>query len=48
MLRIQKLTSCFDIRSKRITAMSSVARIKPLDPPYEPEVETYLSKLMPP
>ena len=48
MLRIQKLTSCFDIRSKRITAMSSAARIKPLDPPYEPEVETYLSKLMPP
>jgi 4-carboxymuconolactone decarboxylase len=28
--------------------MSSAVRIKPLDPPYEPEVETYLSKLMPP
>jgi alkylhydroperoxidase family enzyme len=28
--------------------MSTAARIKPLDPPYEPDVDSYLNKLMPP
>ncbi|HKN93524.1 MAG TPA: carboxymuconolactone decarboxylase family protein [Thermoleophilaceae bacterium] len=30
------------------TAAVPAARIKPLEPPYEPDVEQYLSKLMPP
>jgi 4-carboxymuconolactone decarboxylase len=48
MLRIQKLLSLLRDSKQRITAMRTAARIKPLDPPYEPEVESYLSKLMPP
>jgi 4-carboxymuconolactone decarboxylase len=31
-----------------MTVAAEVARIKPLEPPYEPEVEAYLGKLMPP
>jgi alkylhydroperoxidase family enzyme len=31
-----------------MTIAAGGARIKPLDPPYEPEVEQYLTKLMPP
>jgi alkylhydroperoxidase family enzyme len=31
-----------------MTIAASHARIRPLDPPYSPEVEEYLSKLMPP
>jgi 4-carboxymuconolactone decarboxylase len=31
-----------------MTTAASAARIKPLEPPYEPDVETYLKRLMPP
>ena len=31
-----------------MTIAAGGARIKPLDPPYEPEVEQYMTKLMPP
>jgi alkylhydroperoxidase family enzyme len=31
-----------------VTTAAQAARIKPIEPPYEPDVESYLNKLMPP